>query len=58
MRAAFQKAYDKKSQWIQDLDKTLNGNEGDYLQATNAHLYSIDKMMGLGIEEAVDFLKN
>jgi len=46
MKGAFEKAFDKKSQWIRDLEGALGKNEVDYEEATNSHLYQVDKMMG------------
>lgn len=46
MKEAFEKALEKKTQWIKDLENNFASNEKDYEDASNAHLYQIDKMMG------------
>ena len=46
LQHAFERAYDKKTGLIHELERTTENNEQEYDQAVDMHMYNIDKMMG------------
>jgi hypothetical protein len=46
MQKAFERAYDKKSGLIDELENSMEQNEEEYDKAVDMHMYNIDRMMG------------
>jgi hypothetical protein len=46
MQLSFERAYDKKTGLVQELEKTMENNEQEYDTSVDMHMYNIDRMMG------------